>query len=95
MAHDGRPTLAGRALGRAQRWLATGRLLGCVVRRDRTHVCRLGGARHARIVWNPTATVRILITSPSVVTDLHGEVRQARAEWRLVDYRPVLVRDAS
>jgi hypothetical protein len=93
LSQEGRPTAAGRALLRLQRWVDGERLLGCSRRpagqMRGTWICRLEGQRSLHIVWNPSRTTRIRVPAGSRITDLTGSPRDVdRRSWVRVDGRP-------
>jgi polysaccharide biosynthesis protein PslG len=89
------PTLAGKAFGLTQSWLAGTKLKSCSTISSGAYVCTLkykGGVK--RVYWHPTRGVRI--TMPSTATysiSLTGQKKKLKGGSTMkVGYRPVLVR---
>ncbi|MDQ1627568.1 MAG: polysaccharide biosynthesis protein PslG [Actinomycetota bacterium] len=95
---NGSPTLAGRAYGLTQSWLAGARLQGCPRAAKGalkgTYVCTLsvrGGVN--RIYWNPSRSAKVTLpATASYSINLYGKKTRAKGgSKKIVDYRPVLV----
>ncbi len=94
----GQPTLAGRAVGRTQRWTEGSRLIGCRIlgagSRAGTHVCRLEDRNGVkRVYWHPSRSVRLRLPPGATWRrDIRGARTWVRGHRITVDFRPTLVR---
>ncbi len=97
LSQNGAPTLAGKAVGLTQTWVAGARLQSCLRARTGTYTCTLAAGKSVRrVYWNPTRTVTLRVAkSATSRTTLYGvTARQKGGSALKVDYRPVLVRSA-